>query len=504
MASKSSSRTPLRRDLSVKNKFDILQQYDQLPKMSQREAAAKLGISQPLLNKLLKDRVSLENAYLTNDNVSRKRKRGGKDEEVEAALLKWFTHAREKDVRLSGPVLREKAEALASKLGKDDFEATEGWFRRWAKRENIVYKKPKGEVGDADAEGADVWLTEEWPRLVSQYSPDDIYNADETGLYYRALPETTYAFKDENTKGCKLAKDRISVLCCASLTGKKEPLLVIGKSVKPRCFKNVNELPLPYLSNAKAWMTSILFNQWLRRWDRILTRNILLLIDNCPGHTNIEPLKHIRVIFLPPNTTALIQPMDQGVIRTLKAYYRKGMRRRIVAAYDDILDGGSAAELARKTDLLTAMHLLNQAWEQVTKTTIANCYRKGGFSPPITDELAEEDEIPPPDDMTIAEFNEWLDIDKNLETSAPVTDDSICEQILEERKDEPIDDDLEDCAPVVEPPSRKEVLQALEVIRRNVQCKGTSDNFYKFYNFEKTVISLNEPTYTQSTITQFF
>ncbi|GFQ97926.1 tigger transposable element-derived protein 1 [Trichonephila clavata] len=48
---------------------------------------------------------------------------------------------------------------------------------------------------------------------------------------------------------------------------------------------------------------------------------VLLVLDNAGCH-NIE-LDHtnVKIVFLPPNCTSLIQPLDQGVIRTLKMYY---------------------------------------------------------------------------------------------------------------------------------------------------------------------------------------
>ncbi|GBN04001.1 hypothetical protein AVEN_83401-1 [Araneus ventricosus] len=53
----------------------------------------------------------------------------------------------------------------------------------------------------------------------------------------------------------------------------------------------------------------------------------LLLLNNCPGHPSAEELctddGEISVMFLPPNTTALIQPMDQNVIQNVKLVYRK-------------------------------------------------------------------------------------------------------------------------------------------------------------------------------------
>ena len=107
---------------------------------SQRNAALQLQISQPLLCKLLKNRDIILRAAKENQNLNCKRFRGGKDNEVESALKLWFTNVREQDARVDGPLMRQKAEQLAKKMGKTDFVATEGWFHRRKKRENIVYK----------------------------------------------------------------------------------------------------------------------------------------------------------------------------------------------------------------------------------------------------------------------------------------------------------------------------------------------------------------------------
>ncbi|KAL4153417.1 hypothetical protein QTP88_001250 [Uroleucon formosanum] len=164
-----------RNDLTIYDKLSILQSYDNLPKMGQREAAIKLQISQP-----------------------------GKEEQVESALLLWFINVKKNDARINGPILCQKAEELAKKMGIENFIASEGWFHRWKKRENIVYKRTYGEQKDADFSAAENWLKTEWPKIISEYTPDNVYNADETGLFYRALPEHSYLFKNENVKGYAL------------------------------------------------------------------------------------------------------------------------------------------------------------------------------------------------------------------------------------------------------------------------------------------------------------
>ena len=224
------SNRPKRRDLSVHEKIEIFRNFDELPSMTQCEAAGLLGISSSTLCKLFKNRNDFKHDFFTNENSNRKRKGCGKDGEMKATLKDWFTHVREKDARLNGPCLREKAEQLARKMGKPEFKATEGWCNRWIKRENIVFKTPKGKAGDADVSAVHSWLKEQWPILISEYSPSDVYNADESGLYYRALPKASYVFKNENARGCKIAKDGITILCCVSMTDEKENLLVMDKS----------------------------------------------------------------------------------------------------------------------------------------------------------------------------------------------------------------------------------------------------------------------------------
>ena len=138
-----------------------------------------------------------------NENLNCKRNRDGKDREVESALKLWFTNVRERDARVNGPILCQKA----GKLGKGNFIAREGWFHFWKKRENILFRMTHGEQKDADNAAAHQWIKEEWPILIAAYSPEDEYNADETGLYFRAMPEHTYMFQKENTQGCKTSKE---------------------------------------------------------------------------------------------------------------------------------------------------------------------------------------------------------------------------------------------------------------------------------------------------------
>jgi len=86
-----------------------------------------------------------------------------------------------------------------------------------------------------------------------KYPKEDVFNMDETGLFYRLTTDKTLSFKGEKCSGGKLSKERLSVALCANMSGteKMEPI-VIGKYEKPRCFKNVTNLPCVYKFNKKA------------------------------------------------------------------------------------------------------------------------------------------------------------------------------------------------------------------------------------------------------------
>ena len=84
-------------------------------------------------------------------------------------------------------------------------------------------------------------------------------------------------------------------------------------------------------------MDGILLEEWIRELDRKFLsegRNVALVIDSCPAHPHTENLKAFKLFFLPPNTTSITQPMDQGVIRSLKAKYCTNVVRKIIRSLE--------------------------------------------------------------------------------------------------------------------------------------------------------------------------
>lgn len=88
-----------------------------------------------------------------------------------------------------------------------------------------------------------------------------------------------------------------------------------------------------------------------------------MLIDNCSAHGNIETLKtedgKIQAMFIPPNATAAIQPMDQNPIKIAKAKYRNELLVTLIA------EEGNIHQMLQKHSINDAIHLLKTSWDAV-------------------------------------------------------------------------------------------------------------------------------------------
>ena len=166
--------------------------------------------------------------------------------------------------------------------------------------------------------------------------------------------------------------------------GEKLYPLIIGKSKNPRAFRGIemSKFKAKYLNSAKAWMTNPLFNIYLKGMDDFFKhegRKILLFLDNAPVHIVDEATKltNVELSYFPPNMTSVLQPLDAGIIRSLKALSRKFE----VLTPLDLMEDSSvhASELAKKLTVLDAIKFIEKSWDLVKPETIQTCFVKCGF-----------------------------------------------------------------------------------------------------------------------------
>ncbi|XP_064465861.1 tigger transposable element-derived protein 4-like [Ornithodoros turicata] len=144
-------------------------------------------------------------------SVNRCRVRGSAFPDVEAAVVQWLKQARARNLPVSSPLLIEKAQCFALQLNHDDFVCSSGWLARFKARHSIKARVVSGEAAATDIDGAHDWKNGKLQEILGGYAPEDIFNMDESALFYRLLPHRTLAFRGEVCTGGKHAKERISV-----------------------------------------------------------------------------------------------------------------------------------------------------------------------------------------------------------------------------------------------------------------------------------------------------
>lgn len=172
-------------------------------------------------------------------------------------------------------------------------------------------------------------------------------------------------------------------------------------------------------------MTSILFQDYLTNWDeelRIQNRKILLLVDNCPAHPNVQ-LHNIELHFFPLNGNSVLQPMERGVIRNLKQIYRRHMLLKTLESQE--INGCD-----KPLSVLDAINLLHLAWEKIPSQTIRNCFRHAKLIKIETDSdnFDLENELPLREWLTLTnfmginKFDDYVTADNNVVNSEELTD----------------------------------------------------------------------------------
>ena len=93
-------------------------------------------------------------------------------------------------------------------------------------------------------------LMESWNErareITTGWNAHDVWNMDETGCFWRGLPEKTLYVKGRRGTGGKKAKQRLTWALFVNAEGEKEDPVVIGTFVSPRCFNNFLSPRLPY------------------------------------------------------------------------------------------------------------------------------------------------------------------------------------------------------------------------------------------------------------------
>lgn len=312
-----------RKSLTAAQKKEVCLKKISSPFLKQKDLAQEYEVSEGMISDVLKTKERWLSIDLNSHQASLKRERKLPFITIEDALALWVENAIQIGIVITDEILSTKALNFAYLLEEDKFKGSIGWVDNFKKRHNLKQYNVHGEGASAPLEDLDI-MRENLRQKLKDYNPEDIFNCDETGLYWKMKPCRTIS--NGPVSGTKQSKERVTVLLtCNAVGNEKLPPLFIHKYENPRVLKNVDKktLPVDYYWNKKSWMQVSIWNDYIKKLNtkmRRENRNILLLVDNAPTHALYETthLTNITVQHLPPNTTAHLQPCDQGIINSFK------------------------------------------------------------------------------------------------------------------------------------------------------------------------------------------
>ena len=444
--------------IDLETKLKVIKEYES--GKSVMVIARQSGMSHSTIATILKNKNKVTEAVKGSASLKATRLtkiREGPISYMEKLLITWIEDQAQKHIPLSTMTITTKAKSLFAmlkeKAGPDynvEFTASSGWFQRFKNRYSLHNVKVSSESVGADVKAAEEFLETLDELIVEEnYLPEQIFNMDETYLFWKLMPERTFFHKEaKSVPGFKAFKDRITVLLGGNVAGYKLKPFVIWHSENPKAFKHINKhtLPVYYRSNKKSWMTQLLFqdallNCYASEMEKYCLENnipfkILLILDSAPGHPpfigDLHP--NIKLVFLPPHTTSLIQPMDQGVKETFKAYYLRRTFAQAIAATEEDTEK-TLLKFWKDYNIYDCIKNLAWAWDDVTKEYMngiwKNTLKRFGHD---CKGFAKEEEVAKISKAVLemaSNFNLGVDEDDNEELLEAVPEEMTNEELLE-------------------------------------------------------------------------
>lgn len=169
----------LKRRFTIEDKRQILELYDQLPRMSQRKAAKRLNIAPSMLWTILHNR----NCIIKGENIKREKNKWagcGRSPKLEANIWKWIDHSRRNGVHVTDLMIHRKSMDIAARMGIVSFRPSPRWYSSFKKREAVVRARyhiyPEVDVNNQPDELSS-------PTMPCSASPADAQTPQEHGTY---------------------------------------------------------------------------------------------------------------------------------------------------------------------------------------------------------------------------------------------------------------------------------------------------------------------------------
>ncbi|KAL0267073.1 UNVERIFIED_CONTAM: hypothetical protein PYX00_009439 [Menopon gallinae] len=357
-----------RRIIDLETKVKVIRFYEGGKSVS--VIARQLDMPQSTIATILRNRDKLTEAAKGSASMKLTRltkMREGPISDMESLLMSWIEEESRNGNALTASAIKAKArsvfEMLKEKAGPDcdvEFSASSGWYMRFKNRYSVD--------SVVDSISADMKTVEEFAEtldgLISEggYVPEQIFNIDETYLFWKRIP-----LEGVNDKKPEPSKDVVTVLLGGNAAGYKLKPLVVwnGGDVSDK-----TDLPVHCKTRLNAFQDvflSLYLNEMKNYCaDRNVPFNILLLVDG----SRVVSVDGVKAVVVPQSAKKLVQPADRGVFAAFKAYYL----RRTVRALEE--SNKAACEFWKEYDAHRFMKNIAHAWDDIPKECMTGVWRK--------------------------------------------------------------------------------------------------------------------------------
>ena len=166
-----------RNELLLKSKVEVIEYAKRNPSQSSRKIAKVFNCGRTQIQGIFKKRDTILSEYEANAPASRKCHRGTEFSDVNEAMYRWYSLARQRNVPVSGPMLQEEARVIAVQMGHHQFKASNGWLESFKKRHNIRQFTISGEAAHVSEETVEGWHERVQSFMVG-YKAEDVWNEE--------------------------------------------------------------------------------------------------------------------------------------------------------------------------------------------------------------------------------------------------------------------------------------------------------------------------------------
>ncbi|XP_037776513.1 uncharacterized protein LOC119573369 isoform X2 [Penaeus monodon] len=364
-----------RKPIPMSLKLEMIAKYENGVKL--RDIAKETGKATSTIRVVVKDREGIKEA------ARRSRARP----EMERRLARWMHGTQKQQQELSFTDIQVKALSLYRDIERrsgtrhGSLKANRAWLRQFKKSLPTYRSKFKGEAFQQK-------LTEIIER--EAYLPEQIFNVDETDLFWRQMPAEMDLSEDEMClPGSLVGEDRILLMFGGNASGdlKLKPLVVYHSDRPGTVTDQTCENSVIWRTNRKVLMTSTICTDWYVNHfipsvgdyckEKGIPFKILLIMTSAGGHPHsldyFHP--HVKVLYFPPQTARVIQPVSHGIRQMFRAlYYQHSYEQALKAKQSE--GGTTLRDFWKSYNILDCMDHVTTAWEKVTSKCMNVAWHK--------------------------------------------------------------------------------------------------------------------------------